>query len=183
MIAVMGSSRVQENFIGCLIEYRGWLGSSGLTLLVSPNWCPDVDFAANTVGDQAGRKLAASRRCRFSSAAIARAVLVCGFELRHSRGRLEPDSFCGEYRRHSVVPMFDQCQAIRDMLLLEKLCGSYGRLLFDSQIVRGDNRIDQAQVGGMLLHEEGGQTRSGLKVETAREKERSRMEIMRLRSD
>ena len=114
------------------------------------------------------------------------ADLVHRIEHRHPRGRLE---FVGEVRRSrrvSVVPLREERQAIRDVLLCEERGGCDLRwLLLHSQTTSDhDNRLlDDDQAGRMLLAEEVCQAGGHLEADEAAARRSPRVEIVRLRAD
>lgn len=117
MIATTKPSRVRETCRGCLIELRGRIRSIALIFLIRPTWLPDVLPAAITVGNDADLRVVAQRRL-FSLRAAAGADLVHRVEHRRPRGRLESARKDRRSRRLSVVPLLEECQAIRDVLEL-----------------------------------------------------------------
>lgn len=186
MIATAKPSRVWETCRGCLIEVLGWIRSLALTLLISPTWLPDVPLAAITVGDEADSRVAAWERCWFALRAAAGADLIHRIEHRHPRGRLEFARKDRRLRSNSVVPLFDECQAIREVLLCEEHSRSNFRsLLLHSQtiIFHSVHATHGDQVGRMLLAEEACLDGDCLETDEASARRSSRVEIVRLRTD
>jgi len=185
MIATATPSRVRKTCRSCLIESRGRIRSLALTFLISSTWQPDVPPAAITVGDEADARVAAPRRCWFVLRAVAGADLVHGIEHRNSCRRLESAGADRRFRSDSVVPLLEECQAIRNVLLCEECRRSdLRRLLFHSQTARfdGSDILDDSQAGRMLLAEEAGKDGRRLEICEASARRCSRVEIVWLRA-
>ena len=186
MIATAKPSRVRETCHRGLIELRGRIRSLALTLLISPTWLPDVPPAAITVGDKALSRVAVPGRCWFALRTAAGADLVHRVEHRHTRGRLECARGDGRFRRLLVVPLLEECQAIRDVLLLEECRrNDFRNLLLHSQTIdfHCDHSTHEDQAGWMLFTEKAHQTGGRLETNLPSARRSSRMEIVWLRTD
>ena len=186
MIAAAAPSRVQESSHSCLLVLHVGIRSLALTFPIRPSWPTNDSPTANSVGDETRSRVAACERRWFALRAAADADLVHRVEHRHPCGQLEFAGEDGRLRRVAVVPLLQECQAVRDMLLCEAFRRSnFRRLLFDSpEVVVHSVRVNgKDQAGRMLLPEEARPNGSRLETQSESARRSPRVEIMRLRTD